>query len=250
MLRFHFAISRILYPYSFRIIKSVSIYLILTTLLFSCTSAETYWQRADIAMNQGHYAEAIRLLDKAIAEDKFFSPAFLDKGMCYEMLEKDDSAIIVYNQLLSFDPENIMALYGVGLSYYRLEKYDEAISILEAAMKSKGFNPHDSSRQVLTTFEYSPAAKKLLGIPEKPDIPLGKIFYTTGLAYYDNGKVREAYKYFMLSISEGYRLADSYFMAGACLIGLGKIEKACESFATSIFHGDQDAIKMHLKYCK
>src|SRR5690606_35153553 len=104
------------------------------------------------------------------------------------------------------------------------------ISFFDAAMASKGFDPNDSTRRQQVIFEYSPAAKQLLGIQDKPDVPLPEIFSMAGFTLYEQSKINEAYSYFIRCISHEYNLGESYYMAGLCLLSYGKKDKACELF--------------------
>ncbi len=228
--------------------RHATLYIFLAIFLCSCNSAETFLQEADIAIEKGNYKEAIKLLDKAIEKKKYLSEAYTDKAHCYTMLDKDDSAIIVYNQLISYQPDNTLALYNSGLCKYRQEQFDEAISYFDNAMTTKGFNPHDSSKSQLI-FEYTPEGNKLLGNPGKFDVALPEIFYMSGLAHYEKRQIRKAYSYFMRCISEGFNLGESHYMIAACWLSLGKKEKACESFKTSSLHGYSEASQQLSKNC-
>jgi tetratricopeptide (TPR) repeat protein len=96
--------------------------ILLAILLYSCTSASDYLQKANVA------------------------------------IEKEDSAIIVYSQLISFDPNNTLALYNVGLCKYRQEKFEEAINYFNKALITKGYNPEDTSKSQFT-MEYTQFGK-------------------------------------------------------------------------------------------
>src|SRR5690349_11154653 len=130
-------------------------------LLCSCNSASDYLRKADNAIDRKNYRGAIALLNKAIAKDKYFTEAYTEKGYCYSALNKDDSALLTYGQVISFLPENTLALFNSGICKYRQNKFEEAIGFYNRAMITKGYNPNDSSKEQFI-IEYTPEGKSLL----------------------------------------------------------------------------------------
>jgi tetratricopeptide (TPR) repeat protein len=224
-------------------------YILLSILFYSCTSASDYLQEANIAIEKGDYRKAINLLDKALSKKNYLKEAYTEKAHCYTKLNLKDSAIIVYNQLIVFDPTNTLALYNIGLCKYQQEKFDEAISYFDNAMTTEGYNPNDSSRSRFV-LEYTQFGKELLSKEDKFEVPFSDLFYMSGLAHYSIGQLKKAYDYFMNCISRKAYLGESYYMVGLCWLDSNKKEKACESFTSSSLYGYSLAKEQLEKTCK
>jgi tetratricopeptide (TPR) repeat protein len=229
--------------------QALLLYVLFATALCSCNSANDYLQKASTEIDQKNYREAIRLLNKALIKNKNLSEAYTQKGYCYSLLDNDDSAIIVYKQLLSFHPKNTLALYNLGLCKYRLEKYEEAIESFNLAMISKGYNPEDTTR-FQYIFELSPTMKKLTGQEQEFDVSFSEIFYWSGLAHYSAGHIKKAYGYFRNCISREYNLGESHYMIALCWLANDKKDDACESFRIATVYGYSQANEQIDKFCK
>lgn len=225
------------------------LYIFLFFFLYSCGSANDHFRQAVKEIEKKNYRKAIDHLNKAIAKKKDFSKAYAEKGYCYSQLKRHDSAIIVYDQLLSFHSNNTWALFNVGLCKYDLEKFDEAINYFDRAMASKGYDPNDSSKFKLT-FELTPLGKELLDDQNIFDIPFSEIFYMAGLTHYELGKNDKAYSYFKNCISRGYKLGESHYMIALCWLSSNEKEKACTSFKESSMKGYALATEQLAKNCQ
>ena len=237
----------IVYPEGFKTINGILCLIVM--LLFSCSSANDYLQKADIAINKRDYRKAIVLLNNALAKKKYLSEAYTEKGYCYTMLNKDDSALIVYGQLISYSPKNTLALFNSGNCKYRQGKFEEAINFFNSAMITKGFNPNDSSAGQYV-LEYTPVGKDLLGINDKFDVPLAEIYYQVGLAHYEVMQIKKAYGYFSNCISDKFNVGQSHYMIGMCWLASNNREKACQAFRTSLINGYKEAEEQFHKTCK
>lgn len=223
---------------------------ILVSLCFcSCQSAEDYLHKANLAMEKGEYRKAIGYADKAIAKKKYLSEAYTTKAYCYTALKNDDSAIITYQQVVVFQPSNTLAHYNIAISYFRLNKPDESIAALHGAMRSKGYDPEDSTH-IQAIMEKTSTSVLLSGLPDIFDIPFNQIQYLAGQVHYDKGEIRLAYRYFRSCAAAKYNYAESQYMIGLCWLASGKKEKACEAFRTSSFYAYQPAIDELEKHCK
>lgn len=221
----------------------------LTILLYSCTTASDYLQKANTAIEKENYREAIKFLDKALTKKKYLKEAYTEKAHCFTKLNKDDSAVIVYSQLIVFDPNNTLALYNIGLCKYRQEKFDEAITYFNNALIRKGYNPDDTTKSQFT-LEYTQFGKELLGKEDRFEVPFSDLFYMSGLAHYSIGQRKKAYGYFMDCISRKAYVGESYYMIGYCWLESNEKEKACESFTNSSLYGYSLANEQLEKICK
>jgi len=226
----------------------VLLYLLMLLMAYSCMSANDYLEKAKIEINNGNYRKAIKFLDKALSKKKFLSEAYTEKAFCYSKINKDDSAIIVYNRLLSFSPKNTLALYNIGLCKYRQEKFDKATQSFIDALKTKGYDPEDTSKLKMY-IEYTPFGKEILGKDDRFDVPFTDLFYMLGLSYYSEGKRKKAFHYFKNCIEKEFNLPECHYMIGLCWLESNMKEKACESFAKSAFYDYSLAKEQLAKVC-
>lgn len=62
--------------------KNRHVFYLFILLFVSCTNnAEKYFKEAELLENENKLEEAIKLLDKAIAEDENYLPAYLNRGV-------------------------------------------------------------------------------------------------------------------------------------------------------------------------
>ena len=110
-------------------------------------SADAYLKESRAAGEKGNYRAAIILLDKAILKNPKLKEAYIQRGLYYENIQLDDSAINDYKTLLRFDTGNTIAFFNIGLCKYRQNKFDEAIESYNNALLTKGVNnPSDTSK--------------------------------------------------------------------------------------------------------
>lgn len=227
---------------------TATLYLLLMILSGSCRSANDYLDKADNAIEQGDYRKAIGYLDKALAKKRYFTGAYINKAYCYTNLDKDDSAIIVYNQVLAYMPENTLVLYNMGLCKYRKKEWVESIDYFKQAMLSKGYNPEDTTGKQLI-MEYTPAGKELTG-EGRYDVYFSELFYAAGLAHYEVGQLKKAYTCFSNCISRGFNVRESHYMIAFCWFDSNKKDRACESFRAASLLGYEPAREQLARGCK
>lgn len=90
-------------------VKHISSFILFVLLFSFCNSSKDYLQKADKAIEEKNYSYAIELINTAISKKKYLVEAYLEKAYCYTELKDDDSAIIIYSQLISFAPNNTLA---------------------------------------------------------------------------------------------------------------------------------------------
>lgn len=224
-------------------------FLLLSTALFvSCNTAQSYLHDAEVATDKKNYNEAIRLFDKAIEKSKSLIAAYNGKGYCLTKLGMDDSAIIVYSSVLNFIPDNTLALYNIGYCKLRQEKPAEAVAYFKRSLRSKGYDPDDTTKQFIVN--YTDLGKELMHIDAESDVPLSELFFGLGLAYYDARNPREAKQNFENCIQENYKKGESYYMIGHCWIMVGRKDEACRSFDDAVKNGYEDIEDEVKKYCR
>ena len=89
------------------------------------------WNSKAVALwKKGQYTkpnEAIKYLDKAIAENPQFAEAYNNRGNAYRDLNKLQEAFSDYNQAIRIKPDYVEAYNNRGNIYYDLKKYQLAI---------------------------------------------------------------------------------------------------------------------------
>jgi len=226
------------------------IYFSTIALLIGCnfTSANDYIKRGhDIGM-QGNYKEAILDYNKAIEKDPKLKEAYIQKGLCFEYLNQEDTAIKVYEHLLSFDQNNTTAFYYIGLCKYKQNKFQEAIEFYNKALITKGVsNPSDtSSVQIVLNLNKN----GILADQAAFDVASYEIYYERGLAYYSTKQIKRAYYDFQNCINQKYQLGESNYMIGLCWLTANKKDKACEAFRQGSFYGDSLSTTQIQEVCK
>ena len=88
---------------------------------------------ATYLMRQGRYHEAIPVIDESL-ETQPSDVIYILRGQADYNMGNMDSALEFFDKALQLDPNNPLANHMIGLSYYRLERYAEAIPHLEAAL--------------------------------------------------------------------------------------------------------------------
>jgi tetratricopeptide (TPR) repeat protein len=209
--------------------------------LSGCKNAEDYFSEGQNLSSDGNFKAAILKFEKAIHENQYMKDSYIQMGICYEFINQHDSAIQAYNELLKFYPENTAANYYSGVSKYRQQKYEDAISCYDKALDSKGgFNATDTnSIQALIdlckdNFESENA---------EIDIPSREILYDRAMAYYKSGKLKNACTDFSNCILQDYNPGTSYYMIGLCRLARKEIKYAREAFFKASNFGDSLAIK-------
>ncbi len=107
-----------------------------------------HYYRGRIHFELGNYVEAEKsYLDALKLEDRM-EPALLDLGTLYEQSpDTQEKAVQVYQRLLSFNPENLLARGRLLEVYYRLHQEEMAQDQIEAIKKRS--RPGDPVRRIL-----------------------------------------------------------------------------------------------------
>ena len=201
-----------------RLITFISFISILA--LTSCgKSAEKLLLDAEELDELGQYEQAIEILDQAIIKNPEYIGAFINRGAYKSSLNRFEDAISDYQKVLDLDPKNTLALYNIGNSNRQSENYHEALKYYDLAFKSKG------GENVM--IDYNPN-----GILESSryDVPSAEIYYNRGLVHYDLKNYEKGFSDFQKALYKKYRVAESHYMIGACLIMGGNADLACAEF--------------------
>ncbi len=210
-------------------------------------SANDYYKSATVNFNNKNYREALNLYNKAISKDNKLLKAYLDKGLCYEALNKIDSAILDYNKILNIDQKNVSALYYIGICKAKQDKNADAHFYFTKALETKGFSDSSTNVQVVMNMN-----KNFIWADEMEsyDVPDYEIFYDRGLTNYNLNKIKSAYFDFNRCIESNYNLKESYYMIGLCWLAANNKIKACESLKLATYYKDSLALDVWCENCK
>lgn len=183
-------------------------------LLTGCKSAEDYLSEGREQSSTGNFQAALSTFEKAIGRNPFLKEAYIQLAICHESLHQEDSAIQVYQQLLTLYPDNTAAYYYCGICKYRQKKFIEAIGCFNKAIDSKGgFNAADTtSIQALIDVNKDNFDDEAAEI----DIPTREILYDRGMAYYKTGQIKNACGDFANCIFQRYNPGPSSYMIHLC----------------------------------
>lgn len=82
----------------------------------------------ELLYNESRPHEALRVIEKAIAENPDNSQYYYDKGLIYQKTERYHEAIDAYTQTLKIDPDNLMVFANLATCYYNIGvAYEESI---------------------------------------------------------------------------------------------------------------------------
>jgi len=210
-------------------------------LFVSCDfrSSDYYFSKAEKLETEGKYAEAIILLDKAIAKNPKNIYALLSRGADKSMLEDYNGAIEDYSKVIEIDSTNTLAYFNRGLDKKRKEDYHSAIEDFNRAIKTKG------SENFWMDWSTNYSSKR-----GEFDVPMEEIRLERGYARYNSDSLRVAMEDFYFCIERNYQLGLSYYMAGLVYLNLNMIEEGCKALTQAKIFGNLDAEEMIKEYCK
>lgn len=160
----------------------------------------TYNLLGEAYLHQGHYSEAIKNLDKAIAIDSEYEEAYSNKimalyykkdyqeciafadqaeklfadnedipwyrGDCYLLQHKKEEAIRAYQRVLIINPENDFVALRIGWIYYDLQEYDKAYAYLEKVLTINDKNEYALELQEALENAKLPQAQQIANFVE------------------------------------------------------------------------------------
>jgi tetratricopeptide (TPR) repeat protein len=95
--------------------------------------AEEYFNRGNEAYKREEYHKALILYGKTFEIIKTTGVLY-NMGLTYSRLEKYDEAILCYDEALKLSPNSAVVWYSKGYAYYKDRKYNEAIKCFDKAI--------------------------------------------------------------------------------------------------------------------
>ncbi|MCD4813359.1 tetratricopeptide repeat protein [bacterium] len=159
---------------------------------------------------------------------------------------EQDSIISTYQQAIATDPKDVIAHFNLGLAYYNLDRFDDALEILEKCRyvnrgdKESHGQVDSPANQVLGMIYYSHVQndgkaiealkRSLKGLPDDPTT-----FYAMGLAYLRMKRYHDAVKHFGLAIEKGRdRDPEVHYHIGRAWQAMSKEKEAIASYEQAL----------------
>ncbi len=94
-----------------------------------------------IKWQQRQDALALQELDNIIKNHQGFLRAYIYKGELLQAMNKHEDAVAHFQSFLERAPKQVRAMSGIGLSFSKLKRYNEAISITKQAVDMRPNSP-------------------------------------------------------------------------------------------------------------
>jgi tetratricopeptide (TPR) repeat protein len=206
-----------------------------------CNREEDFFSEGLDLSAEGNFTAAIQKFDKAILENPFLKDAYLQMGLCYDHLNKHDSAIQAYDRLLYIYPDNTAGSYYSGVSRCKLKKYSEAVFYFNKALDSKGgFDATDTNSVQASLDLYKDHFETESA---EMDIPCCEILYDRAMAHYKSGHYKNALADFSNCILQNHNTGTSYYMIGLCRLARKEFKSARQAFQRASNLGDTLSLK-------
>ncbi len=211
----------------------------LTVALVSCdnTSAKTYFAEASKYEHENKLKEAIALLDKAIARDENFIPAYINRGVDKSMLGDYQGAILDYSIVLKKQPQNTLALLNRAKNKNRSHDDNGAIQDLNAAIKTKGSE--------LAYIDLKPNDLTDAGY----DCSMEEIRLERGVSRYNIGDLKGAFSDMQFCLDRNFERKLALYWRSMIYISLNKKALGCKDLHEASALGNPNATAQLKIFC-
>jgi tetratricopeptide (TPR) repeat protein len=196
------------------------------------------YRQAVEAMERKDFARATDLADQAIAKYSGNVPAHYLRGQALAAQSRWDDAAAAFAKTTELYPGSFAAQRDLGLSYERLDKYEEAARAYEAALALK---EQDDLRARLAFALFragqQPRAMSELKALAQRDTKMPEVWITLGRLAYEAGELATSEK----AYARAAALKDDgsvWFNLGVVRVGLKDLPGALESFEKAAQHED------------
>ncbi|PSN18326.1 hypothetical protein C7271_13070 [filamentous cyanobacterium CCP5] len=116
---------------------------ILNQLVARCPrEARYYCNRGLVYFQAGQFLEALADFNQAIGLSQHLDQTFNNRANCYAALGHIEAAIADYAQAIDLNPFNIKARINLAVTLRELERYDEALDLLDEALVFNQLSKH------------------------------------------------------------------------------------------------------------
>lgn len=113
-------------------------------LIFACSNssenekreASSFFLRGNAKWKEKEYHEAIKWYSEAIEKRPDFSDAYYNRGLVYQILEKNEDALTDFAKASDLDPTFAPALFKKAEMLQTLARFDEALPAVQLLVKS------------------------------------------------------------------------------------------------------------------
>jgi len=213
--------------------------ILLLTLFISCSNRnnDKYYNLACQAEENDDLELAIQYLDKALKIKPTDLYSLNNRGWDKYYMGDTLGALKDFELMLSIDSTCDKGYYNRGDLLIHQQRYQEALSDFNKALKLKGGGPIFIER----------TNNNFIGQPEKPECSLADLIYWKGVANYYTQNFQDAFSDFSFCIENGQYLPDSYYMRAFLYYKAGETEKGCNDLEQSIILGFDYAIDEYNK---
>lgn len=88
-----------------------------------------------VKMSRSDFQGALHLYESLLDQDPKHRPAWVNRGICLDNLDRFEEAVVSYRRALDLDADDHLTWYNLGLAYRALERYEEALPCFERANK-------------------------------------------------------------------------------------------------------------------
>lgn len=195
-----------------------------------------YVERGNIFFLLQEYEKAIKDLNLAIRLDPHFAFPYYSRGLVYCSLQENDKAIKDLNQAIKLDPNYIYPYYVRGSIHHNLQEYEQALSEYTKVIE---LNPnyalaYNACGLIYDDLEeYEEAIINYTKAIEL-DPNLAFVYNNRGLAYYKQQKYTEAISNYTKAIKLDPYLATAYNNRGFAYSNLQEYKEAISNYTKAI----------------
>jgi tetratricopeptide (TPR) repeat protein len=166
------------------------------------------------------------------------SDIFLRRAVDKGLTKDTEGEILDLKEILKSEPDELPALFRLGVAYQNSRLYQESIKLLSKAIEIKTTEKKEAESLSSIESNYTSG------------IILAQIYFERAMTYYKNDSLQKAVSDFSFVINNSYREKESYYYRGSSFLKLKMIEKACSDLRESEQLGMLDAKELITKSCK
>ena len=212
--------------------KAESVVEKLMTAMKSERTAEDYYNKGIVNIQEKEYDKALENFNRAIELDPKYIEAYDKRAMVYAITEHYNKAIQDYTEVIKLDSKNISAYRERGKCYDALSQYEAALKDCEKVLQ---LDPSDKSVEHM----------RLLLIEKLK--PIAEVYYNDGITDLNKKNYSKAIKNFSRVIELNPTFADAYIKRGRCYYEVKQYKSASEDLeqAYKLAPNDEHIRSMH-----